>query len=94
MENRWRSFEPEAILLYLAAKTGQLMPARPRARYKVIRWLMFEMSDIGPMFGQSGHFLRAAPEQIPYAIARYTNESRRLLKVMEEGGLGESAVPG
>jgi GST-like protein len=77
-------FESGAILLYLAEKTGKLMPAETRARYEVIQWLMFQMAGVGPMFGQRGHFMRAAPEKIPYAIERYTNESRRLLNVIEK----------
>ena len=86
-------FESGAILLYLAEKTGKFMPSEMRARYNVVQWLMFQMAGVGPMFGQRGHFLRAAPEKIPYAIDRYTNESRRLLNVIENR-LAESAVPG
>src|SRR5215470_441367 len=81
-------FESGAILLYLAEKTGKFMPSEMRARYTVVQWLMFQMGGVGPMFGQRGHFLRAAPEKIPYAIDRYTNESRRLLNVIEKR-LGE-----
>src|SRR6202046_1634197 len=76
-------FESGAILLYLGEKTGKLLPKEPRAKYKVIEWLMFQMAGVGPMFGQRGHFMRAAPEKLPYAIERYTNESRRLLNVIE-----------
>src|SRR5579863_752992 len=76
-------FESGAILIYLAEKTGKLMPSEPHGRYEVIQWLMFQMGGVGPMFGQRGHFLRAAPEKIPYAIERYTNEARRLLNVIE-----------
>jgi GSH-dependent disulfide-bond oxidoreductase len=76
-------FESGAILLYLGEKTGQLLPSEIRARYEVVQWLMFQMANVGPMFGQRGHFFRAAPEKIPYAIERYTNESRRLLDVMD-----------
>lgn len=75
-------FESGAILLYLAEKTGKLMPSETRARYNVVQWLMFQMAGIGPMMGQAGHFRNAAPEKIPYAIERYTNESRRLFGVM------------
>ncbi|MGO9604134.1 MAG: glutathione S-transferase N-terminal domain-containing protein [Candidatus Binataceae bacterium] len=82
-------FESGAILIYLGDKTGKLLPKEPRARYETLQWLMFQMAGVGPMFGQRGHFLRAAPEKIPYAIDRYTNESRRLLNVME-GRLGEA----
>jgi GSH-dependent disulfide-bond oxidoreductase len=82
-------FESGAILLYLAEKTGKFMPSETRARYNVVQWLMFQMAGVGPMFGQRGHFMRAAPEKLPYAIERYTNESRRLLNVIEKQ-LGES----
>ena len=86
-------FESGAILLYLAEKTGKLMPSEMRARYGVVQWLMFQMAGVGPMFGQRGHFMRAAPEKIPYAIDRYTNESRRLLNVMDKR-LGEAEYLG
>jgi len=86
-------FESGAILLYLAEKTGKLLPKETRAKYKVIEWLMFQKAVVGPMFGQRGHFMRAAPEKIPYAIDRYTNESRRLLNVMEKR-LGEAEYLG
>jgi GSH-dependent disulfide-bond oxidoreductase len=77
-------FESGAILLYLAEKTGQLMPSEIRARYRVVEWLMFQMANVGPMLGQAGHFRNAAPEKIPYAIERYTNESRRLFNVLDK----------
>jgi len=77
-------FESGAILMYLAEKTGKLMPSEMRARYRVVEWLMFQMANVGPMFGQAGHFRNAAPEKIPYAIERYTNESRRLLNVLDK----------
>lgn len=77
-------FESGAILLYLAEKSGQLIPSDTRGRHCVIQWLMFQMANVGPMFGQRGHFMRAAPEKIPYAIGRYTNESRRLASVMDK----------
>jgi GSH-dependent disulfide-bond oxidoreductase len=77
-------FESGAILLYLAEKTGQLMPSEMRARYRVVEWLMFQMANVGPMLGQAGHFRNAAPEKIPYAIERYTNESRRLFNVLDK----------
>ena len=82
-------FESGAILLYLADKTGRLLPPDGPARYDVIQWLMFQMANIGPMFGQASHFLRYAPEKIPYAIERYTNEIKRLCGVMDRR-LGES----
>jgi GST-like protein len=81
-------FESGAILIYLGDKTGKLLPTEAVTRYKTIEWLMFQMAGVGPMFGQRGHFLRAAPEKIPYAIERYTNESRRLLNVLDKR-LGE-----
>ncbi len=83
-------FESGAILMYLAEKAEKLMPSETRARYHVVDWLMFQMGNVGPMFGQRGHFVRAAPEKIPYAIDRYTNESRRLLNVIDKR-LAESA---
>ncbi|MCX7355523.1 MAG: glutathione S-transferase N-terminal domain-containing protein [Alphaproteobacteria bacterium] len=76
-------FESGAILMYLAEKTGKFMPKESRGRYLVLQWLMFQMGGIGPMFGQCGHFRRYAPEKIPYAIDRYTNETGRLLGVMD-----------
>jgi GST-like protein len=76
-------FESGAILLYLAEKTGKLLPADPHARWAAVEWLMFQMGSIGPMFGQYGHFNNYAPEKIPYAIERYTNEAARLYRVLE-----------
>jgi GSH-dependent disulfide-bond oxidoreductase len=76
-------FESGAILLYLAEKTRRFLPADLRGRFEAIQWLMFQMAGVGPMFGQAGHFTRYAPEKIPYAIDRYTNESRRLCRVLD-----------
>lgn len=76
-------FESGAILIYLGDKTGRFLPKDGRARYEVLQWLMFQMAGVGPMFGQAGHFLRYAPEKIPYAIDRYTNEARRLCRVLD-----------
>ena len=76
-------FESGAILVYLAEKTGKLMPREARARSNVIQWLMFQMGGIGPMMGQANVFFRYAPEKIPYAIERYQRESRRLFEVLE-----------
>jgi GST-like protein len=75
-------FESGAILIYLAEKTGRFLPAEPRARYEVLQWLMFQMGGVGPMLGQAHHFRIYAPQQIDYAIDRYTNEARRLYGVM------------
>ncbi len=77
-------FESGAILIYLGDKTGRFLPKDGAARYETIQWLMFQMGGIGPMFGQAGHFLRYAPEKIPYAIDRYTNEARRLCRVLDK----------
>ena len=76
-------FESGAILVYLGEKTGRCFPREPRARYDVLQWLMFQMGGVGPMFGQAGHFTRYAPEKIPYAIERYTNETKRLCRVLD-----------
>ncbi len=76
-------FESGAILMYLAEKTGKLMPSETRARFDVIQWLMFQMGGVGPMLGQVHHFRAYAPEQVPYAINRYTNEAKRLYGVMD-----------
>jgi GSH-dependent disulfide-bond oxidoreductase len=75
--------ESGAILIYLADKTGKLMPPSQRARYEALQWLMFQMGGVGPMFGQVHHFLRAAKESVPYAIDRYTRETRRLYGVLD-----------
>ena len=76
-------FESGAMLMYLAEKTGRFMPEDKAARYRVIQWLMFQMGHIGPMLGQAHHFRAYAPEQIPYAVERYTNEAKRLYGVLE-----------
>ena len=75
-------FESGAILIYLAEKTGNLMPADPVARLTCLQWLMFQMGGVGPMFGQYNHFAAYAPEKLPYAIERYTNEVARLHRVL------------
>ncbi|QEY53082.1 glutathione S-transferase family protein [Legionella longbeachae] len=77
-------FESVAILQYLAEKHGKFLPSAPKAKYTILQWCYFQAAHIGPMFGQLGHFHRAAPEQIPYALKRYTDESDRLLGVMEK----------
>lgn len=75
-------FESGAILIYLAEKTGKLMPRDVKGRSRVIQWLMFQMAHIGPMMGQANVFVRYAPEKIPYAIERYQREVRRLFEVL------------
>ena len=75
-------FESGAILMYLAEKTGRLMPTDTKGRSTVVQWLMFQMGGIGPMMGQANVFYRYAPERIPYAIDRYQREVRRLFEVL------------
>ncbi len=77
-------FESGAILLYLAAKTGRFLPTAIRERYKVLEWLMFQMGSVGPMLGQTHHFRLYAPEKLPYAIERYSNEARRIYGVLDK----------
>jgi len=76
--------ESGAILIYLVGKTGELLPQSVRGRYEALQWLMFQMSGVGPIFGQTHHFLRAAKEPVPYAIERYTKETRRLYGVLND----------
>ena len=76
-------FESGAILIYLAEKTGRLMPGDAKGRSTVLQWLMFQMGGVGPMMGQANVFFRYLPEKIPTAISRYQNESRRLLTVLD-----------
>jgi glutathione S-transferase len=76
-------FESGALMIYLAEKTGRLMPADVKGRSTVIQWLMFQMGGIGPMMGQANVFYRYAPEKIPYAIDRYQREVRRLFEVLD-----------
>lgn len=86
-------FESGAILFYLAEKTGRLLPAAGEARARVLEWLMFQMGNVGPMFGQCYHFKSSAPERIPYAIDRYTSEVGRIYAVMDKR-LSKSAYLG
>jgi|TARA_B100001964_G_scaffold59727_1_gene67795 GST-like protein len=76
-------FESGAIMIYLAEKTGKLMPADPRGRIRVLEWLMFQMGTVGPMLGQAHHFRNYAPEQIDYAVNRYTREASRIYQVID-----------
>jgi GST-like protein len=76
-------FESAAILIYLGEKTGQFLPKEGARRYDVLQWLEWQMGGVGPMFGQASHFVRYAPEQIPYAIERYSKESQRLTRVLD-----------
>jgi GSH-dependent disulfide-bond oxidoreductase len=77
-------FESGAILLYLAGKTGRFLPSGTRGKYEVLQWLMFQMGGVGPMLGQAHHFRIYAPEKLPYAVERYTNEAKRLYGVMNK----------
>lgn len=76
-------FESGAIVLYLAEKTGRLMPTDARARIKAMEWIMWQMGGFGPMLGQAHHFMRFANEKVPYAIERYGNETKRLYGVLD-----------
>lgn len=77
-------FESGAILLYLAEKTGQLLPSDAQGRWAVVQWLFWQCAGLGPMAGQNHHFRAYAPEPIDYAIARYTRETARLYAVLEQ----------
>ena len=86
-------FESGAILLYLAEKTGRLLPTDTAARFDVIQWLMTQMSTVGPMFGQYVHFVRFAPPGNDYARSRYLTQAMRVCEVIEQR-LGTSAYLG
>jgi len=75
-------FESGAIMIYLAEKTGKLMPTDLNEKAKVLEWLMFQMGGVGPMMGQANVFFRYFPEKIQPAIDRYQNEGRRLFEVL------------
>jgi len=83
-DNGQSVFESGAILIYLAEKTGKLLPTDSKARMDALQWLMFQMGGVGPMFGQTHHFNRFAKEKIPYAIDRYVGETKRLYGVMNQ----------
>ena len=85
-------FESGAMLLYLAEKTGQFLPANPYGRYDVIQWTFWQMGGLGPMAGQNHHFSNYAPEKIPYAIDRYVNESNRLYGVLNKHLAGREFI--
>ena len=76
-------FESGAILMYLADKSGQLLPTEQKARSRVLQWLMFQMGGVGPMMGQANVFYRYFPEKSPAAIHRYQHEGRRLFEVLD-----------
>ena len=90
-------FESGAILVYLAEKTGKLIPADPAARYETLAWVMFQMGGIGPMFGQFGHFYKFAADKVAnnaYPMERYRDESKRLLSVLEDRLAGRQFLMG
>ena len=77
-------FESGAILLYLADKTGKLMPQDPAAKWDAMQWLMTQMSTVGPMFGQMVHFIRFAPAGNDYSKSRYTTQAYRVSEVIDQ----------
>ncbi len=85
-------FESGAILLYLAEKTGRLLPEDPRRRIAALEWIFWQMANQGPMCGQAGHFRNYAPEEIPYALERYGNEVHRVYRVLNERLTGRDFV--
>lgn len=87
-------FESGAILIYLAEKTGKFLPSDLRGRTEVMEWLMWQMGGMGPMFGQAGHFKFYAPNSIPYAIERYSNEVLRLYGVLDRQLEGRDYICG
>ena len=90
-------FESGAILVYLAEKTGKLMPKDAVGRYEVLQWVFFQMAGVGPMFGQFGHFFKFAADKVtnnPYPVERYRDEAKRLLGVLEERLTGRQWIMG
>jgi GSH-dependent disulfide-bond oxidoreductase len=87
-------FESGAIMLYLAEKTGRLIPTDLRGRAEVLQWLFWQVSGLGPMAGQIEHFNVYAKERVPYAIERYTRETRRLFSVLDRRLAGREFVAG
>lgn len=82
-QDNFTVFESGAIMVYLAEKTGKLMPTDAKGRSQVLQWLMFQMGGVGPMMGQANVFFRYMEERIPTAIQRYQNEGRRLFEVLD-----------
>jgi GSH-dependent disulfide-bond oxidoreductase len=87
-------FESGAILIYLAEKTGRFLPSDIRGRKAVSEWLFWQVGGLGPMAGQNHHFVQYAPEKIPYAIARYVNETNRLYGVLDRCLAGREFLAG
>ena len=77
-------FEAGAILIYLAEKSGRLMPKNAAERFDVLQWLLFENSKIAPTLGNTKHFLYHAPEEVPYAVKRFNNEAKRIFTLLEQ----------
>lgn len=77
-------FEPGAILMYLAEKSKQLIPQDHAERFDVLQWLLFENSKIGPILGNTKHFMYHAPEEVPYAVKRFNNEAKRIFSIVEK----------
>jgi GST-like protein len=93
-DNDYPLFESGAILMYLAEKTGKLMPKDTASRYRVIEWLMWQMGGIGPFLGQAHHFLKFNPGKAPYAEERYAKEAQRLYKVLNDRLEGRDFLAG
>lgn len=93
-DNDFSLFESGAILMYLAEKTGKLMPKDLQARYRVIEWLMWQMGGVGPMLGQVHHFVKFNAGKAPYAEERYTKETQRLYRVLDKQLEGRDYVAG
>lgn len=87
-------FESGAILVYLAEKTGKLLPADVRGRKAALEWLFWQMGGLGPMAGQNHHFVQYAPEKLPYAMARYVKETNRLYGVLDRRLAGRDWIVG
>jgi len=87
-------FESGAILVYLAEKAEQFIPAEARGRAEVLEWLFWQVGGLGPMAGQNHHFSRYAAEKIPYAIERYVKETNRLYGVLDRRLAGREFVAG
>jgi GST-like protein len=93
-DNDFSLFESGAILMYLAEKTGKLMPKELKARYRVIEWLMWQMGGVGPMLGQVHHFVKYNPGKAPYAEERYSKEAHRLYGVLNKRLEGSEYIAG
>jgi GST-like protein len=87
-------FESGAILVYLAEKTGKLLPADLRGRKTVLEWVFWQVGGLGPMAGQNHHFVQYAPEKIPYATERYVKETNRLYGVLDRLLAGREFIAG